>query len=656
MNSLHDLFLLMFTLSQMRDRGKVIELFQESITELFKPLQFVYSEGKEKNSVYSEEISTHNFSYGYISSAINPNIETQRLLQNAIQMLAVILDRLRFENELEKKAETLESIDKQRLHEINNYIDELETAKLASLNLIEDLKIEIAEKETAEQALKKSEEKFRLAFITSPDSININRIDDGLYVDVNEGFTSMTGYTENDIIGKTSIKASIWQNTEDRNRLVNGLQEKGSVKNLEAIFVKKDGSTLVGLMSASIIQLNNEAHLISITRDITEIKAAQVLLKESEERYRQLLVNLEAGIVVHSADTTIKYSNNRASELLGLSDDQMRGKQAIDPHWKFIHENKTAFVLEEYPVNRVIRTKKPLRNLILGVIRPETNDMAWLNVNGFPDLDSNGQIKEVIISFIEITEQKLAAEEIQKLNQELELRVAQRTLQLEEANKELESFVYSVSHDLRAPLRSIMGFSQIISRRHKDHLNDEGRQYFDYILEASQNMGNLIEDLLRFSRMTKGSVDKELVDLNDVMENVKQNLNQDILVSGAQLIIPENLPGIMAERSLLMQVFTNLIQNAMKYHRKNVVPEVVVSLSDQGNNWVIKIKDNGLGIAKEHHDKIFNIFQRLHPSDEYSGTGIGLAIVKKAIATLGGSITLDSEVNDGTTFFVTLPQ
>jgi len=390
--------------------------------------------------------------------------------------------------------------------------------------------------------------------------------------------------------------------------------------------------------------------------DITERKQVEDALQKSVERYQSLLINLEAGVVVHAPDTSILLNNQRASELLGLSDDQMRGKKAIDPSWKFIHENNNPFRLEEYPVTWVAAHKKPIKNLTLGVLRPVTKDIVWLTVNGLPVLDNNGEIVEILISFIEITDRKNVEDELQKLNQVLELRVAQRTQQLEAVNNELQSFVYSVSHDLRAPLRSIMGFSEIISRRYIDNLNEEGLEYFGYVLEASKNMAALIEGLLLFSRLAKSPVEKELINLNEILQLVLQSLNQDIVENNAKIDIPDTLPEIKGDRALLSQIFTNLIQNAIMYHRAGMTPEVTLSVEDSKDNIIVKVSDNGQGIPEEHHKKIFNIFQRLHTNDECPGTGIGLAIVKKAVVALGGSITLESNVDKGSTFSVILPK
>lgn len=253
---------------------------------------------------------------------------------------------------------------------------------------------------------------------------------------------------------------------------------------------------------------------------------------------------------------------------------------------------------------------------------------------------------------IELKERTKAEKEVEKLNKDLEIRVHQRTEELQVINKELESFVYSISHDLRAPLRSIAGFSEIISRRYKDSLNEEGREYFGYILESSNNMANMINDLLQFSRLARNPLSKTPVDLEEVLSKVEHNLNQDIKERKATIIHNGKMPFINGDRSLIGQIFSNLIQNALEYHRKGVAPKIVISAKEDGKNMIIKVQDNGQGIPEEHFGKIFDIFQRLHSNDEFPGTGIGLAIVKKAVTALGGDIFLESKVNSGTTFFV----
>ena len=255
--------------------------------------------------------------------------------------------------------------------------------------------------------------------------------------------------------------------------------------------------------------------------------------------------------------------------------------------------------------------------------------------------------------------------EVEDLNQTLEktleeLRVANEQLnqnarQLETTNAELEAFAYSVSHDLRAPLRAIHGFAQIIARRHRDDLNEEGRHYFDNIVEASAQMSELIDDLLRYSRLGRKAVRVQSVPVLGVLTRVRNDLRERIAATGAKLVVADDLPVIRTSSTLLRQVFTNLIDNALTYHRPGVPPHVEIDCEVRSNSIVLSVADNGIGIPPEFHDKIFRIFQRLHSQEEYPGTGIGLSIVRKAAELLGGTVWLESTEGEGTTFYVELP-
>ncbi|HOZ30400.1 MAG TPA: YfiR/HmsC family protein [Bacteroidales bacterium] len=242
--------------------------------------------------------------------------------------------------------------------------------------------------------------------------------------------------------------------------------------------------------------------------------------------------------------------------------------------------------------------------------------------------------------------------ELNVLNTELEERVAQRTAQLVAINKELESFNYSISHDLRAPLRAIYGFSQIISTRHKDSLNEEGKQYIDYVVAACVRMEQLINDLLNFSRLGRKSIELHPVDINEILQEMQMEFKQKIEDIQAKMIIDDNMPVITGDKSLCRQIFINLIDNAITYRRPEVQLVIQISCEETKNSYILSISDNGIGIKKEYWVKIFNIFQRLHSEEEYSGTGIGLATVKKSIELMNGVVEVDSVFGEWTSFII----
>lgn len=261
----------------------------------------------------------------------------------------------------------------------------------------------------------------------------------------------------------------------------------------------------------------------------------------------------------------------------------------------------------------------------------------------------------------EITERKAAQEKLREKQQELQNHrdhledlVKGRTVELEAANKELEDFAYSVSHDLRAPLRSINGFAQIISRRHRADLNEEGRHYFDNIMEASEHMGTLIEDLLRYSRLGRKALRPQSVQLGDLVGQISRDLAGRMDEIGAEIDIPADLPVVKGDPTLLRTIFTNLIDNAITYHRQGVPLRIEVRSKIEKDHVIVSMSDNGIGISPEFLEKIFNMFQRLHRQDEYPGTGIGLAIVKKSAEISGGRVWAESVVGEGSTFYVEL--
>lgn len=258
----------------------------------------------------------------------------------------------------------------------------------------------------------------------------------------------------------------------------------------------------------------------------------------------------------------------------------------------------------------------------------------------------------------QIEEKEKRAAELIKINQELAFQIEEkekRTAELEAAVKDLEAFSYSVSHDLRAPLRAINGFSEVLAEDYLQHFDEDGKAMLEEIIANSKKMGQLIDNLLEFSRVGKQYTSKSIIDMEQLVNNVLLELKQ-LEPHRIFTLKLQPLPPIKADRNMLKQVFINLISNALKYTGKNKEEAIIQIGSYQDNDFQIYfVKDNGAGFDMRYYDKLFGVFQRLHSSIEFDGTGVGLAIIHKIITKHGGKVWAEAEVNKGACFYVSLP-
>ncbi len=287
------------------------------------------------------------------------------------------------------------------------------------------------------------------------------------------------------------------------------------------------------------------------------------------------------------------------------------------------------------------------------LVRTAQGELRWIYDVAVEILGEDGKSKGSMGILQDITDRKEAEERVRLMNEELEQRVVERTAQLEQAVKELESFSYSVSHDLRAPLRALDGYSHILLEDFSEQIPPDAQHYLNGIRENARHMGHLIDDLLAFSRLGRQQMALRKVNHRDIIQNVLRTLQPELEGRNVELILPEKLES-QGDPALLQQVWINLLSNAIKFTRHRDPAKIEIGTLTQDAETLFFVKDNGAGFDMKYVNKLFGVFQRLHRSEEFEGTGVGLAIVQRIIQRHGGRIWAESVQGEGATFFFTL--
>jgi PAS domain S-box-containing protein len=381
--------------------------------------------------------------------------------------------------------------------------------------------------------------------------------------------------------------------------------------------------------------------LIDIRKRLAELGVAEVerkqieeVLRASEVRYRRLFETSKDGILIIDADTgDIVDVNPFLAELLGYSNEEFIGKKLWEiGAFKDIEESKAAF--------KELQNKEYIRydNLPL-----ETKEKRKINVEFISNVYRVNHSKVIQCNIRDITERTL-----------IENALKERTIQLEITNKELESFSYSVSHDLRAPLRAIDGYTRLIIKKYGDQFNEDALTKFDIIRSSVHMMGQLIDDLLTFSRLSRKDTFMSKIDMEALIRNLweaLQAINPDRNIN----LKVNSMPSGYGDRALIKQVYVNLLSNAIKFTKNQNPALIELGGHIDGNNDVYYVKDNGVGFDMKYYDKLFGVFQRLHSPEDFEGTGIGLATVQRIIYRHEGLVWAEGKVGEGATFYFSLP-
>ncbi|MBX7096016.1 MAG: PAS domain-containing protein, partial [Flavobacteriales bacterium] len=379
--------------------------------------------------------------------------------------------------------------------------------------------------------------------------------------------------------------------------------------------------------------------LVYSFQDVTEREENILRIKKSERIYHSMAQSIpESAVILFDHDHRFLMASGPVLELMGYDLSVMEGALAKD----ILPADRYAIMAPLY--NQVLAGEQFKMELELRGFS--------LILHFVPFFDDHNQVEYAMLLAIDVSNLKNALHKVQVLNAELEERVKERTQNLEIANKELESFSYSVSHDLRGPLRAINGYAEILVEDYRSKLGDDGKVYLDNIMYYSGKMGQLIDDLLDFSRIGKKTISVSEVDMERLCWQVWESMP---LAQRERVDIEiEELPNWYGDKNLLSYVIGNLLSNAIKYSSKKEHPKVVISTKTTENGLAISIKDNGVGFDMKYYNKLFGVFNRLHSDEEFEGTGVGLAIVQRIVLRHQGKVWAYSEPGKGAEFFFTI--
>lgn len=454
----------------------------------------------------------------------------------------------------------------------------------------------------------------------------------GNITDVNQQMEEITGYKRNELIG-TPFKNYVTDPARAEEGIRRVLLEKKLI-NYELIVRARNGETTLVSYNATIF-MDRKGKLQGVfaaARDISEYKKLEWQLHNEQNYTRSLIEATIDALSTIDSDGIITDVNQQMIFLTESSRNELIGT----PFKRYFTDAKRA----EEGVQLVLK-EGHVRNYALMAIGKKGKETP-VSYNAVTYYDQDGKLKGVFASARDITEQKIAEE---KLKEAIE--------NLARSNKDLEQFAYIASHDLQQPLRMVESYTQLLVRRYKDKLDQDANDFIGFVVDGVKRMQGLINNLLDYSRVTTRGKPLLPTDCNQILQQVLTDFQEKITERKAEITY-DKLPVINADEIQIAQLFQNLISNAIKFCEKN--PKVHIGIKDEKDEWIFSVSDNGIGIAAEHFDHVFVIFQRLVTEEQYPGNGMGLAICKRIVERHGGKIWLESTVGKGSTFYFSIPK
>lgn len=499
---------------------------------------------------------------------------------------------------------------------------------------------------SAHQAQIRNEAKFRDVLQT----INLIAIildEKGCVTLCSDYLLELTGWTRADVIGKDWFTRFLpGEDRESTFKVFEGFFKGDYPLRFENQILTRQGKRrTVGWRNSTLRdESGGIVGVVAFGEDITERKEAEDRIRQSEQRLQLLIDHCPGAIAMFDREMRYLVISPRWIEDYHLEGKQVVGKSHyevfpdIPQRWKDIHRRCMAGAIEKCEEDPFPRA---------------SGGVEWVRWEIHPWKDDHGEIGGIVMFTEVITPRKQAQEDLKQLNAELELRVQQRTSQLADKNRELETFSYSVSHDLKAPLRGIDGYSKILLDEYSGKIDEEGQGFLRNIRSGTEQMQHLIEDMLDYSKLERRSLSVAPIEIRLAVDRILQERAFDLVETEVVSEVGEGF--VAADPEGLAMVLRNLIDNAVKFSRGAKPPAIGIRSRVEGGRHILSIRDNGTGFSMKHHDLIFQIFQRLHRAEEYSGTGVGLAIVKKAMDRMEGRVWAESEPGKGAVFHIELP-
>jgi len=489
------------------------------------------------------------------------------------------------------------------------------------------------------------------AIVKSSDDAIIGKTLDGIITSWNAGVEKIFGYAAAEMIGSLILRLIPAERQAEEHQILGQIRRGESVQHFETVRQTRAGKLIDVSVTTSPIK-DSTGRIVGaskVARDITESKRAEQLLKNSFKEIDDLKAALDEHAIVAITDPQgkITHVNDKFCAISRYSREELLGQ-------------------DHRLINSGYHPREFFRNLWHtiaqgrvwhGEMKNKAKDgtFYWVDSTIVPFLNDQGKPRQYVAIRTDITERKEAEAEILQLNIDLEERVARRTAELEAANRELEAFSYSVSHDLRAPLRAVNGFAGIVLEDFGSQLPEEGRRHPERVRNGARQMGELIDDLLAFSRLSRQPVNRQAVNASRLVRTALEELAPQRQNRPIEMRVGE-LPPCQGDPVLLKQVWINLLSNAFKYTRGRDPAVVEIGCTRKNGGDVYFVRDNGTGFDMRYADKLFGVFQRLHRADEFEGTGVGLAIVQRIVHRHGGRAWAEGEVDRGATFSFTLEE